>query len=128
MDVLYFENQYKKDLQLFNPEEAINLGNLFKDLYMSYKGFSNYCFSTNNDREKLLFEIQKYNFCIHELNLYLDVNKSNSDMCYLFNKYIEKSNLLTKKYEEEYGPLLAKNCMCKNHFTWKKGPWPWENL
>ena len=127
MDVLHFENQYRKDLLLFTPDEAINLGNLFKDLYMSYKGFSNYCFNAKNDKEKLLFELQKYNFCIHELNLYLDTNKSNNDICYLFNKYLQKSIDLTNKYEEEYGPLTAKRCMCNKDYIWKKGPWPWEN-
>ena len=27
--------------KLFDPQEAFMLGNLFKDLYMTYRGFSN---------------------------------------------------------------------------------------
>ena len=43
MDILQYDKHYNKNINLFNADEAINLGNLFKDLYMSYQGFSNYC-------------------------------------------------------------------------------------
>ena len=48
--------------KLFDPQEAFMLGNLFKDLYMTYRGFSNYCLQPISQREKALLEVQMYGF------------------------------------------------------------------
>lgn len=127
MDILQYDKHYNKNINLFNADEAINLGNLFKDLYMSYQGFSNYCFQAMNKREKLLFEIQKNNFCAHEINLYLDTHKANNELCQLYHQYLRTSKELTKQYSAEYGPLNISQSNCNNSFEWIKGPWPWEN-
>ncbi len=127
MDLIQF-NKVNQELSLFSEDEAINLGNLFKNLYMSYNGFSNYCYHAMNERQKLLFEIQKYNFCAHELTLYLDVNRTSRQLCELRDNFINKSKKLTQKFEEQYGPLSPSHAYCKDGFNWVKGPWPWENL
>ncbi len=126
MDLIQFEHYPKHNIRLFSPDEAINLGNLFKDLYMSYNGFSNYCYSGMNEKTKLLFEIQKYCFCAHELNLYLDNNKNNCELFELYNQYKNKADKLTCLYEEKYGPLSVDASKCERKFNWIKGPWPWE--
>ena len=40
--------------KLFDAQEAIMLGNLFKELYMSYRGFSNYCLQPQNKKQQAL--------------------------------------------------------------------------
>ena len=73
----YFMNnaiQQEKNPKLFDPQEAIMLGNLFKDLYMTYNGFSNYCLQPQNRRQQALLEVQMYGFVAHEINLYLDMH------------------------------------------------------
>lgn len=126
MDLIQFDNFHRHHLQLFTPDEAINLGNLFKDLYMSYKGFSNYCFNAMNEREKLLYEVQKYCFCAHEMNLYLDNYGHNCDVYNLYKDYKNKADQYMELYENQYGPLTVEHSNCKNNFNWIKGPWPWE--
>ena len=76
----YFMNnaiQQEKNPKLFDPQEAIMLGNLFKDLYMTYNGFSNYCLQPHNRRQQALLEVQMYGFVAHEINLYLDMHPNN---------------------------------------------------
>lgn len=115
-----------KSPKLFEPQEAIMLGNLFKDLYMSYHGFSNYCIQPQNKRQQDLLEVQMYSFVAHEINLYLDMHPKNKRMIQLYTEYAKKANEAQKVYEETYGALSVENSLNKSPFEWVQGPWPWE--
>ena len=80
-----FDNQCscqneQKDMLLFQPNEAFMLGNLFQDLYQSYKGFSNYCVQSSNERQQMLLNVQINEFVAHEINLYLDNHPNDGRM------------------------------------------------
>ncbi|MEG0368083.1 MAG: spore coat protein CotJB, partial [Coprobacillus sp.] len=81
----------QKNPKLFDPQEAIMLGNLFKDLYMSWNGFSNYCIQSDNKRQQALLEVQMYDFVAHEINLYHDMYPDNQRKVQLFNEYSQKA-------------------------------------
>lgn len=112
---------------LFQPNEAFMLGNLFQDLYQSYKGFSNYCFQPNNKKQQMLLNVQINEFVAHELNLYLDTHPDDQRMCKLYHEYIKKMRLAKKEYEDKFGPLEVQNSNCNMPFQWIEGPWPWQH-
>lgn len=111
---------------LFEPQEAITLGNLFKNLYMSYQGFSNYCIQPENARQKALLEVQMYHFITHEINLYLDTHPDDTKMIKLYEENIKKGQQAQLAFEKKYGPLQVENIDSKIPFEWLQGPWPWE--
>lgn len=112
--------------KLFDPQEAFMLGNLFKDLYMTYRGFSNYCLQPISQREKALLEVQMYGFVAHEINLYLDIYPNNQRMLEIYHHYSKKAKEATEHFEKEYGPLTVQESSTKTPFEWVQGPWPWE--
>ena len=102
------------------------LGNLFKELYMTYKGFTNYCIQSNNQRQKSLLEVQIYGFVAHEINLFLDIYPDNQRMIDLYVEYANKAREATIAFEEQFGPLTVSDSSNENPFQWVQGPWPWE--
>lgn len=132
MNVFQFQNEQPKtncqyqNIQLFEPDEALMLGNLFKELYMSYHGFSNYCLQPCNQRQQALLIVQIYAFVAHELNLYLDMHPNHQKMIKLYHDYSRKTKEAQKKYESQYGPLEVINSQQETPFQWVQGPWPWE--
>lgn len=112
--------------KLFEPDEAFMLGNLFKDLYMTYKGFSNYCIQSMSQREKSLLAVQIYSFVAHEINLYLDIYPDNKKMIELYQQYASKAKEAAEAYEKQFGPLTVQNSSTQIPFEWVQGPWPWE--
>lgn len=120
------EQQTERNPKLFDPQEAIMLGNLFKDLYMSYCGFSNYCLQPQTKRQQALLEVQMYDFVAHEINLYLDMHGQNQRMVELYTEYAKKAKNAKKAFEQEFGPLSVQDSSNKIPFEWVQGPWPWE--
>ncbi len=119
---LFYEqrNTTRKNPKLFDPQEAIMLGNLFKDLYMTYNGFSNYCLQPHNRRQQALLEVQMYGFVAHEINLYLDMHPNNQRMVELYTEYAKKAKEATAAYEKEFGPLSVQDTPNKTPFEWFK--------
>ena len=112
---------------LFDDKEAFMLGNLFKNLYMSYNGFSNYYFQPENERQKKLALVQMYMFIAHEINLFLDTHKDNEKMIALYTEYAKLAKQARNEFEVQFGPLLVMNTNDTVPFSWVKGPWPWEH-
>ena len=50
-------------LNLYTPEEGYNKGNLFSDLYVSYKNYQPVNLQPANEQGALLFRIIKICFC-----------------------------------------------------------------
>ena len=116
---------FNRGNKLYSYEEGFNKGNLFEDLYSKYKNHV-YKLNVNNDKDKLLLNIQIYSFALKDLNLYLDTHPTDQSMLVEFNKVKNKLNELKKDYENKYGPL----CMNENDSTsawdWINNPWPWD--
>ena len=112
---------------LFDDKEAFMLGNLFKNLYMSYNGFSNYYFQPQNERQKKLALVQMYLFISHEINLYLDTHPSDEQMIQMYLEYAKRLKDAMCDFENMFGPILVANSKDTMCFDWVKGPWPWEH-
>lgn len=110
---------------LVPPMEAFNRGNLFENLYWPYKYVSN--LKPQNERERLMQNIQAYGFAAHELNLYLDVYPDDRQAVGLYNQYSEISDKYLKEYEDKYGPIVLDSNE-KYPWMWINSPWPWEKF
>jgi len=114
-------------MDMFNPTEGFEKGNMFKGLYKQYKNYQPMKLIPKDEREKRLFEIQSICFAAHELNLFLDTHPDNQSMLALFNDYMRKEKELTKEYERMYGPLTVDSIDDnENIFKWVEEKWPWE--
>ncbi len=78
-----------------------------------------------NTRERLLKQIQAYDFTLYDTLLYLDAYPDSKEAQCHYNKYSKLSQRAKQEYEQKYGPLT----MPKETDTWQwtKGPWPWQS-
>ena len=123
---LYKENYSQKNI--YDPYNGFIRGNLFPDLYNSYKINNPYNIEPMNDQAKLLTEIDSLCFALTDLNLYLDVNRNDKDMIKLYNDYLKRKQNLLYEYQKKYGPItLDSEALNTNPWSWDNSPWPWEN-
>jgi len=113
--------------KLYNAKEGFTKGNMFANLYESYKNYKPMPIVAKSERESLLEQIQMHKFAMNDLVLYLDVNPRNSSLIKTYNDYLVKSKELVNQYEKMYGPLCNDSMiMPTNDWIWNNSPWPWE--
>ena len=130
MNYNWYQNLNRKNTNynkenLFNPEEGFQKGNMFSNLYTGYKNYQPARLVPRSEQERMQFELQTICFAAHELNLYLDTHPEDQSMLMLFNDYSRKKEVLTREYENKYGPLMVKE-INNNSFEWVNKAWPWE--
>jgi len=112
---------------LFDPKEAYEKGNLFKNLYEPYKNHTPQPLTARNEQEQLLLDLSEVSFAAHDLNLYLNVHPEDESMIALFNDYRRRTNTLTEEYENRYGPLrIGSNALEQTPWMWATQSFPWE--
>ncbi len=118
--------------QQVNPNEVYDVyggfirGNMFPDLYNTYKNSKPFEIQPMNEQAELLTYLDAYSFAAHDLNLYLDNNPNDRDMIRLFAEYTNKANQMQREYEQKYGPLFV-DASTTYPWAWNDSPWPWEN-
>lgn len=105
---------------LFNPDEAILVGTAFKSLYEPYKGFKKANVRLLSEKERLMYDIQKYDLISHDLGLYLDVFPLDKEAVNLRKKYLSLYDDSIRRYLEKYPPFEV-TCEKNN-----KTPYPWS--
>lgn len=108
-----------------STEEGFLRGNMFADEYVPYKNLTYIKPKLKGQEEKDLFKIMELCFAINDYNLYLDLNPKDTEILNKYKEATEKLRMLTKAYEEKYGPLSI-NASAYNTFKWIDAPWPWE--
>ena len=122
-----YGNRNMNMTSLYSPEEGYNRGNMFSNLYDPYKNYNVVTLSGNNEQEKMFLELSRVGFAKHEINLYLDLHPEDTSMITLFNDYRERERVLTKEYEERFGPITTNSdVLNQTPFMWVKEGWPWE--
>lgn len=115
-----------------NPKDLYDVyngfirGNMFPDLYNTYKIPRPYDIKPMNEQAELLTYVDAYCFAAHDLNLYLDNNPNDREMIELFNQYTSEANNAINEYEQKYGPLFV-DASTTYPWAWNDSPWPWEN-
>lgn len=124
---IVFKNIGGNSVNLFKPDEGLEYGNMFKDLYKGYKHYKVRKINANNEKELILLKLYEYDFAVNDLSLYLDLHPEDSTTYNLFKKYTEEYNALMNKYENMYGPLEL-NQSDYQSYEWYKNPWPFEGV
>ncbi|WP_430785504.1 spore coat protein CotJB [Virgibacillus flavescens] len=76
---------------------------------------------------QLLEEIQKVDFVLVELNLYLDTHNDDFDAIEQYNMNVKKSKELKNVFEKKFGPLMNFGKSYSNYpWDWDDPPWPWQ--
>ena len=103
-DEIYFEDNSKK-LDLFDINDGLLYGNMFKNEYKPYKNYKPIVSNSNDEKGNLLLRIYELDFAMNDLSLYLDLNPNDMTVYEIFKKYTEELNTLVKNYETKYGPM-----------------------
>ena len=119
---------YQANNSLFDPYQGFVRGNMFKNIYDSYKLKEPYDIKPMNEQAELLTYIDSLSFACIDLNLYLDVNSDDRSAIELFNQYRIQKNNLIKEYQNKFGPLLLNSDSLNTYpWSWNDKPWPWES-
>lgn len=76
----------------------------------------------------LLEELQRADFVLVELQLYLDTHPGDAQAIQQFNQFVQYRTQLAQRYEAEYGPLMqfGHSGYSKHPWQWVETPWPWQ--
>lgn len=119
---------YQANNSLFDPYQGFVRGNMFKNIYDSYKLKEPYDIKPMNEQAELLTYIDSLSFACIDLNLYLDINSNDNQAIELFNQYRMQKNELIKQYQNKFGPLLLSSDSLNTYpWSWDDKPWPWES-
>jgi spore coat protein JB len=120
-------NQDKSYHKLYEPYQGLIRGNMFPDLYNTYKVSAPIEILPENEQARLLTSIDSLEFALIDLSLYLDIYPDNEYMLKQFNMVRTNMNELVYEYQKKYGPLCLNNdALNKYPYAWIKSPWPWE--
>ena len=78
-----------------------------------------------NMRERLMRQIQAYDFALYDTILYLDAHPDSKEAQCYYNKYSKLSQRARQEYEQKYGPITPP--LETDNWQWSSGPWPWQN-
>ena len=122
------QNMGNTRVNTYNPYEGFIRGNMFKNLYDSYKQDRPYQIQPMNEQAEMLTNIDSLGFAMIDLNLYLDIFPDDRSALELFNQYRNQKNELLKQYEAKFGPIvLSSDALNTYPWAWDNRPWPWEN-
>ena len=82
--------------------------------------------SRNSSRERLMRQMQAYDFALYDTILYLDAYPNSKEALSAYNKYARLAKRAREEYESKYGPVTAP--MQAHSWEWTKGPWPWQEI
>lgn len=119
-------NNFRKSDSLYTAKEGLNKGTIFKKEYIPYKNYI-YKVVVKGEKDELLLKIQELTFKMIDLNLYLDLNKDNTEIFNELKSTITELNKNKELYAKNYGPLCLKDNVKYNSYMWSKNPWPWMN-
>lgn len=122
---------------LYDEQRALQIGTVFQDLDKPF-------FVTENDivnpskcgqeapqeeREKLLSQIQQVSFYLDDLTLYLDMHSCDKEALKLFWEKSQERKKLKQEFAAKFYPL-TRDCLADDgddsQFIWQSGPMPWE--
>jgi len=111
----------------YNPKEGFAKGNMQANIYEPYKLKNPTLPQADNERERLLLEVQMYSFAMWDLNLYLNTHPTDRNVMRLFDQYRNSYKKAVEEYEARFGALHV-DCVNTNNSTWawNSSPWPWE--
>lgn len=74
----------------------------------------------------MLLDIQKLQFAVYDLALYLDTHPNDPVALYRHNMYTEQLTQLRNAYEAKFGILSIMGTELGDTWRYINSPWPWE--
>lgn len=114
----------RKNATFYNENEGFIKGNIQKNIYNPYRNYNPSMPVVNNDKERLLLEIQKYGFYLLDLGLYLDLNPNDKQALEVFNENRVKYFRLVNEFNKNNYPLMYVDSTSKDKYQWLDGCFP----
>lgn len=74
-----------------------------------------------------LEQIQKIDFALVELNLYLDTHPTDMQAIQQYNQLAQNRRTMVHAFESKFGPLMAfGHSFSRFPWQWVQTPWPWQ--
>lgn len=77
-------------------------------------------------RMELMQRIQRYDFALYDLMLYLDTHPECREARALFTRYRKERADVVREYVQHFGPIKALQTDTDKRWSWGEGPYPWE--
>lgn len=130
----YVNNNYNQPIYMqpnapkkYDPYNGFIRGNMFPELYNSYKINKPFEITPMNEQAEMLTVLDSLCFATIDLNLYLDNYPNDREALKLFNDYRQQLNAYKQEYQQKFGPLLiSSDALNKYPWAWNNSPWPWE--
>lgn len=121
---------YEQNVNKNNVYDAYNgfiRGNLFPDLYNTYKVDKPYEIRPINEQAEILTYIDALDFACIDLGLYLDNNPDDKEALELYNNYRTSLGEYMIGYQNQFGPItMTSDSLNAYPWKWNDSPWPWE--
>lgn len=113
------------DNNIYNKDEALVKGNLYKDLYVPYRNYKEEKVKVYNEQDKDMLALQELCFVINDLNLYLDLHPEDNNSFKIFKDTVKSYKEKKKEYVKKWGPIDLLDKM--DDFEWTLSLFPWED-
>lgn len=113
------------DNHIYNKDEALVKGNLYKDLYVPYKNYKEEKVKVYNEQDKDMLALQELCFVINDLNLYLDLHPEDNNSFKIFKDTVKSYKEKKKEYVKKWGPIDLLDKM--DDYEWTLSLFPWED-
>lgn len=113
------------DNDIYNKDEALVKGNLYKDLYVPYKNYKEDKVKVYNEQDKDMLALQELCFVINDLNLYLDLHPEDNNSFKIFKDTVKSYKEKKKEYVKKCGPIDLLDKM--DDYEWTLSLFPWED-
>lgn len=81
----------------------------------------------NDEYIRELLELQKTDFALVELTLYLDTHPTDMQAVQQFNQLAQRRQQIAADFEIKYGPLMQfGHSFSRFPWQWTDCPWPWQ--
>ena len=112
--------------QLENPpkyeaQKGLVRGTLFPGLDLPFMSIVN-----KNVAVTPLTELMAIDFVAHELGLYLDTHKDDKQAFDMYQTFLALAEEAHARYIKKYGPVLKRDMLGAERYTWLDNPWPWD--
>jgi spore coat protein JB len=115
-------------LNLFPVDEALLRGTIFRGLYDPYRKKEMPLKPLpTNERERMLHDVNKYYFALHEMRMYLDNFPEDQEAISLFTNFQRSYTKAKREYEKRFDALdIEAENLDTSPWNWTVGRWPWE--
>lgn len=106
----------------YMPDKAIIRGTLFPGLDLPFMGMEN----KTELSESAQTQVQKLQFAVNELVLYLDTHPGDMEATELLRQYLKQWHNANEMLCKKKGPRFVADVAKDGLYDWTMGPWPWE--